>query len=1193
MSLSKLFQLSLKSRISVLTLAVFLLGVWSVALYATQRLQRDMLDLLGKQQFSAVSTIAAQLDNELKTRLQALDRFAGEIPVALMSEPAEMQAHIVTRTNLLALFNGGVRVVDAAANTFASMPYAPERIGVNYADRDYMIAALREGRTNIGSPVLGKVLQAPVVGLAAPVRDRSGMIVGAVVGAINLGEPNLFDSMTSGHLGQTGGYLLIAPQHGLIVTGTDKSRIMDPMPPPGVNRNHDRFVAGYEGYGVAVSSRGVEEIAAAKQIPAAGWFLVGVLPTAEALAPIHATQRRVMWAAVLVSLLAGLLAWLFVRRLLRQQFAPMLAATQALSGMAHPLGPALQPLPVVDNDEVGQLIGSFNRLIESVRRNEEALKQDITERMRVEAALRESEERHRVLFETSRDAIFILAPPSWRFATGNAAMITMFGARDQADFTSRTPWQCSPEKQPDGRSSVDKAIEMIEAALREGSHLFEWMHRRLNGEEFLTTVLLSRFELGGQTMLQANVRDITERKRAEESLRRAANVFTHSREGITITDRDGNILDVNPAFSEITGYRREEVLGKNPRILNSGRQDKAYYAAMWQTLLTKGHWHGEVWNRRKDGGVFAEMLTISAVHDERGEVTNYIALFSDITSLKDYQSELERIAHYDVLTGLPNRLLLADRLRQAMSQAHRRRQPLAVAYLDLDGFKAVNDTHGHEVGDQLLAILAKRLAQVLRKGDTLSRIGGDEFVAVLVDLSDHAASVPMLNRLLDVASQPVPVGDIVLNVSASLGVTFFPQDDEIDADQLLRQADQAMYQAKQAGKSRYHVFDAEQDRNVRGRHESLEHIRQALAHREFELHYQPKVNMRTGELVGAEALIRWQHPQRGLLSPAAFLPVIEEHPLAIDLGEWVIDTALAQIEAWRAEGLSIPVSVNVGALQLQQPDFVSRLRSLLARHPGVKAGELELEILETSALKDIVVVSQVMCACQEMGVDFALDDFGTGYSSLLYLKRLPAGLLKVDQSFVRDMLDDPEDLAILEGVQGLAVAFRRKVIAEGVETLAHGEMLLRMGCEWGQGYVIAHPMPARGLLRWADTWEVPPSWKGTAPTSRERLPALFAAVEHRAWISAMVNHLSGNADMAPERDAHQCRFGHWLDHGGRALLLEEGADNPVDALHLEVHRLAAELMALKRDGRGDEALARISELHRLRDQLLEQLSVLY
>jgi diguanylate cyclase (GGDEF)-like protein len=385
-------------------------------------------------------------------------------------------------------------------------------------------------------------------------------------------------------------------------------------------------------------------------------------------------------------------------------------------------------------------------------------------------------------------------------------------------------------------------------------------------------------------------------------------------------------------------------------------------------------------------------------------------------------------------------------------------------------------TDGHEAGDQLLSTLANRMKLALREGDTLARIGGDEFVAVLGDLIDIAESQPILKRLLDAASEPIQFGDSELQVTASLGVSFYPQDDEMDADQLQRQADQAMYQAKLSGKNRYHFFDAEQDRSVRGHHASLEHIRQAVLANQFVLHFQPKVNMRTGEVVGAEALIRWQHPEHGLLPPGLFLPVIENHALAVEVGEWVMRQALSQIQVWHAVGLDLPVSVNVGARQLQQHDFVARLQAILAEFPEALPGCLELEVLETSALEDIARVSQVIAACHKLGVRFALDDFGTGYSSLTYLKRLPICLIKIDQSFVADMLEDPEHRAILQGVIGLAKAFRRDVLVEGVETVAHGTILLQMGCELAQGYAIARPMPAHEFPMWVKTWRADPAW---------------------------------------------------------------------------------------------------------------------
>ncbi|MBA4263296.1 MAG: hypothetical protein C0443_15115, partial [Comamonadaceae bacterium] len=574
----------------------------------------------------------------------------------------------------------------------------------------------------------------------------------------------------------------------------------------------------------------------------------------------------------------------------------------------------------------------------------------------------------------------------------------------------------------------------------------------------------------------------------------AASVFTHALEGIMITTAEGVVLEVNDAFSRITGYSRADITGQHTRLLSSGRQGKEFYAQMWQSLTEQGRWSGEIWNRRKSGEVYAEMLTISAVRNTAGVVMRYVALFSDISKQKEHEHRLEHIAHYDALTGLPNRVLLADRLRQSMAQTVRRNRQLGLVFLDLDGFKAINDEHGHDMGDQLLMALSSRMQQALRDGDTLARLGGDEFVAVLGDLADPETAAPVLERLRVAAAQPVVIEGRNLQVSASLGVAFYPQRTEMDAEQLLRQADQAMYQAKVAGKNRCHVFDDEQDRSIRGHHESLEAIRQGLKAQTFELYYQPKVNMRTGALVGAEALIRWHHPERGLLLPGEFLPLLHHSELSIELGEWVLDAAMAQVVRWKAQGLQVPVSVNIDAQHLQRPNFVSRLKALLAVHPQVGPGDLELEILETSALDDIGLVSQLMNDCRDIGVGFALDDFGTGYSSLTYLRRLPAALLKIDQSFVRDMLDDPEDMAILEGVLGLARAFRMQAIAEGVETAEHGAFLLRLGCDWGQGYAIARPMPGSALPAWAAQWQPEPSWKHLRVTPREDLPLLTAVV---------------------------------------------------------------------------------------------------
>ena len=541
--------------------------------------------------------------------------------------------------------------------------------------------------------------------------------------------------------------------------------------------------------------------------------------------------------------------------------------------------------------------------------------------------------------------------------------------------------------------------------------------------------------------------------------------------GYVTMDASGLILEANLTAATLLGVPRNTLAGRPLHPFFAKEDQDSFYLLRSQLSETGTSQSRELRMTRQDGHPLWVHLIATAVTDAAGAPVLRIVL-TDISSLKSIEQQLVHLAHFDALTNLPNRRLMADRLRQAMANTRRTGQGLAVVYIDLDAFKSINDLHGHDAGDLMLIAVAGHMQQVLREGDTLARLGGDEFVAVLINLSDIHACAPLLTRLLLAAAQPVRFKGHLLQVSASLGVTFYPQPHEVEGDQLMRQADQAMYLAKQAGKNHYQVFDAEQDSHMRGWHQDLRDIQQALYRQEFVLHFQPKVNLRSGELAGVEALIRWQHPDKGLLAPAAFLPVVEDHALAVDIGEWVIDKALSQIESWQTQGLHMPVSVNVGAHQLQQASFVARLRILLAGHPHVNPADLTLEILETSALRDIPYVSKVIEDCHQMGVAFALDDFGTGYSSLTYLKRLRVNTLKIDQSFVHNMLNDPDDLAILKGIIGLASAFKRNVIAEGVETLAHGTLLLQLGCDMAQGFCLARPMPAQDLPGWVKEWKV-------------------------------------------------------------------------------------------------------------------------
>ncbi len=601
----------------------------------------------------------------------------------------------------------------------------------------------------------------------------------------------------------------------------------------------------------------------------------------------------------------------------------------------------------------------------------------------------------------------------------------------------------------------------------------EWTLRRKDGGELPV-------ETSAQVLPDGRVlvlgRDIVERTRAEAELRRAAGVFASSVEGILIADARGIIVDVNPAFSHITGYAREDVVGKTPSILKSGRHDAAFYAQMWESLAATGSWRGEVWNRKKDGEIYPEMLSISTTRDARGALKDYVAVFSDITHIKAHEEELNRIAHYDALTGLPNRRLLEDRLRQARSRADRERSLLAVCFLDLDGFKPINDQFGHAAGDQLLLQIAQRLEKTLRGGDTLARMGGDEFVLLLDDVKSPDECMPVLDRVLELVSRPTIIEGQTVAVSASIGVTLYPQDHS-DSDALVRHADQAMYKAKELGKNRTHMFDAENDRRVAQHREKLSELRLAFERGEFELFYQPKVELHTGEVIGAEALIRWRRADGKLVSPGEFLPVIEGSPMEVPVSEWVIETALAQSARWKELGLPSMVSANMVAVHLQQRQFVEWLDGLLGRFPTIGRGEFSLEVLESAAIGDVQSVAARLHEIRALGVGLSLDDFGTGYSSLAYLRRLPVDTLKVDQGFVRDMLDDKEALGIVESVVQLSSVFKRRVIAEGVETLAHWRLLLDLGCDYGQGYGIARPMPAGEYPAWVARWQRERPWQ--------------------------------------------------------------------------------------------------------------------
>jgi len=564
--------------------------------------------------------------------------------------------------------------------------------------------------------------------------------------------------------------------------------------------------------------------------------------------------------------------------------------------------------------------------------------------------------------------------------------------------------------------------------------------------------------LGGMIIMSE---DITARKRAEDQLRIAAVAF-QSRDGMIVTDADGVILQVNQAITDVTGYSTEDAVGKTPAFLKSGKHDAAFYRNMWEALAHEGCWAGEIWNQRKDGGIYPEWLSISGIKDASGKVTHYLGTYSNIRDPKEAERKIIELAFYDALTGLPNRRLLLDRLNHAMAASAREGLYGAMLLLDLDDFKTLNDTRGHDVGDQLLIEVARRLGETLREVDSAARLGGDEFVILLEGLNKEQAiaathAEAIAEKIRVAISEPFSLNENVHYTTPSIGVTLFRDHGE-DAETLFRQADLALYQAKDAGRNAIRFYSPMMQALVDERAKIEAGLRRALAEGEFVLHYQSQVDS-GGSVIGAEALLRWKPPGEMMVSPGDFIPIAEDSGLIVPISSWVLDSACRLLATWAGNPAtaSLCLSVNISARQFQQPDFVDEVKAAL-QHSGARPDRIMLELTESLLLKNVDKAIQTMEQLKEVGVKFAIDDFGVGYSSLAYLKRLPLDQIKIDRSFVRDIAHDPDNRAIVQAIISLAHSLGLQVIAEGVETRVQKDFLAENSCDAYQGYLFSYPV---------------------------------------------------------------------------------------------------------------------------------------
>lgn len=792
---------SLRARMAAGLLLGVMLAVWGSTISLGYVLRQEMLSTLSAQQYSVVGLLADEIDRSVNERIRALEVLAEMMDAAVLADPVQLDRLLRHQPVLLSLFNWGLMVTDDQGNALIDFPESLQRKGNNYADQEVVQQALRSGRSAVGSAVIGRTTHQPLVPMIAPIKNGNGRVIGTVIGFINLAAPNFLDEIGANRFGRQGGYLITEPKRRLFIAGTDKSRVMQPGPPPGINPVYDRYIDGYEGSGVARSSLGVVELSSSRRVRSTGWLMQSVLPAEEALTPLYALEWRLLVVASVLTGLAGGLVWWWLRR----ELEPLGEASDMLEAMRDGVIPR-QALPIRRDDEIGALAGAFNGLLETIQEAEaRAAENTFNQRLRrivaqvpgVVFQYRLGSDGHHSLPYVS-DAV----RESWGLAPGALA--------HDASILQQVVHQ-------DDRQGFAETLRVSAESMGPWRQEFRIDHPT-RGVRWMRLDALPEADVEGCITWQGFVMDITDVKASESELRIAAATF-ETQEGIFITDADERIVRVNQAFTAMTGYTARDAVGQTPRILRSGRHGSEFYRRLREGLARDGFWRGEMWNRRKNGEIFVEWVTISTVRDRLGRVTHYVAAFSDITEHKKAEEQIHQLAFYDPLTHLPNRRLFHDRFEQALAASARSGSRGALVFLDLDGFKGLNDSRGHVVGDQLLTEVARRLSLCVRESDTVARLGGDEFVVILEDLDDgeqaataHADRVA--EKLRAVLGQPYLLassegGEAVTHrCTASIGVCLF-QGHGQSRDELIRRADVAMYDAKSAGRNTVRFFRPE------------------------------------------------------------------------------------------------------------------------------------------------------------------------------------------------------------------------------------------------------------------------------------------------------------------------------------------------------------------------------------------------
>jgi len=1094
-------RLTLQNRLALVMTVSGLMIALGILAGSLSVVARQYTDAFGRQQQMLLEGLAQGVDDQISSALRALDGVAAVMPSQALFNQAEAEQYLNNRIGSQHIFDNGLALFTRTGRLVAETPKNPDRTIWNFAGYPFFKDAVRVNRPIVSQPFRStKPSHHTVVQFLVPIKDATDHTLGFLSGGISLQRQNFLGALARKDIGKNGALYLFGRDRTMLVA-SDASTLLAKDQAFGINSLFDHAVSGRSGSGVITNLQGIRQIASFRPLTQASWILVATFPEAEAHAPMRTAVRFLTVLTLLLGTLGGIISW----RLARSLTAPLSAFSCHLEQLPRLAGDE-RYLQILGSPELQRLSESFNSMLAELDKREATNQWQLDELGRLEQETRRMARLYRILsainqkivhkpsamelFQFTCDTLvsdenFVMAWVGIQDGSGGYFPAAAAGiSRDQlVELCSGD----SLTQQLDGTAGLqvvgginDENAEQLLCPpclnlYRIKPFHAQWIYN-ICPEQALTAVLAVYAktedlfddrerglmdELVGDLVYALDIEEQERHQRQiQHELNLAASVFENSSEGIIVTDPFERILLVNRAFSEVTGYSPEEVSGQTPRLLKSDRHERDFYQALWQALQETGSWRGEIWNRRKNGELYPALLSINAVKERQGKISNYIAVFSDISRIKNSEQKLDYLSLHDPLTDLPNRQMLCLQLTQAIARAEREKHKLALLCLDLDHFKDVNDSFGYLTGDDLLRLVAQRLKTRVRGSDLLARLGGDEFIILLEGIEEPAAVALIAQDLLQLIQEPFQLaGGIELRTGVSIGIAIYP-DHAKKPMELLQRADAALFRANNRGRLGFAFFSEEFTAQALERLEIGNLLRRAIERNELHVVYQPQVELASGRIVGAEALLRWQSRELGMISPSRFIPLAEEIGCIVPLGEWILREACRQGRVWLDAGLPpIVLAVNLSPHQFHQVNLLQLVTDILVE-TGFTPEYLELEVTESALMQQGEETISLLLNLRKLGVRLALDDFGTGYSSLAYLKYFPMHLLKIDKSFVDDIPHGAKDLQLVSTIIYMARCMGFKVLAEGVERQEQLDTLRELECDMYQGYLMSKPLAA-------------------------------------------------------------------------------------------------------------------------------------